>query len=77
MIRTMERIDSYDPDAKTPEVGSKWVWGRTQARWFPFGNKEPVTVVEVKWNGEEWWVRTRGPRGVFWNDLTVFWEGVK
>jgi hypothetical protein len=69
-------INTYDPDAPTPEVGSKWLWANDQPN-YPFGNRENVTVTEVKWNGEEWWVRTTGPRGLFWTDVNVFWEGVR
>ena len=72
----MKYVSSYDRDAPTPDMGSEWIWGKAKARWFPLGPKEHVTVVEVKWNGEEWWIQTRGPRGVFWNDLSVFWQSV-
>jgi hypothetical protein len=69
-------INTYDPDAPVPAVGSEWIWAAKQ-RNYPFGSREMVTVSEVKWNGEEWWVRTRGPRGEFWTDAEVFWEGVR
>jgi hypothetical protein len=47
------KVDSYDPSAKVPEVGSVWVWelGAPHACCL-------IRVVEVRWNGEEWWVRT-------------------
>lgn len=80
-------ISSYDADAPTPEVGSQWRWysGKTQrplgvpdGEWKAQKVYEPVVVREVKWNGEEWWVRTEGDRfGLRWNDLSVFWEQVK
>lgn len=49
-----ERIDDYDPNAPLPKAGSCWIWeigsayGRTLCQ-----------VVEVKWNGEQWWVYLR------------------
>lgn len=73
------RVDSYDHDAPTPQVGSRWVWESTQ----PLATERSV-VTEVKWNGEEWWVKTNGPgspmfpssAGEHWNDLSRFWEAV-
>jgi len=80
-------VNSYDRTAKTPEVGSHWDWRSGKAarplgvpvdQWKPRPIYERVVVTEVKWNGEEWWVRTDGPRfGSRWNDLGVFWENVK
>lgn len=75
-------IDSYDEDAPTPEVGSRWIWEPKKDH-----AREPVVVTEVKWNGEEWWVETEGsgrcfmlfggsPPGRHWNDLGRFWEAV-
>lgn len=46
------RVSSYDKHAPTPEVGSRWVWDAKRSG-------ETVEVTEVKWNGEEWWVRTQ------------------
>jgi hypothetical protein len=67
------RVSSYDHNAPTPPVGSYWRWNK--------GNGDRTKVVEVKWNGEEWWVRTvlYDPPGADprWNDLTVFWEQVR
>ena len=82
-------VNSYDHDAPTPAVGSRWIWerGKPQAQ-------ETITVTDVKWNGEEWWVETvaddRNPAGFitgqrlgvcipgkpYWNDLSRFWEAV-
>ena len=64
-------VNSYDADAIRPTVGSQWVW-----------RSDLVTVIEVRWNGEEWWVRTKLTRdhgwpshdSRRWNDLGVFWE---
>ena len=89
MSRTIpKRVNSYDRDAPTPAIGSRWVWelGKPHAQ-------ETITVTDVHWNGEEWWVETvaddrprRGPVtgrtfGVvagkpYWNDLGRFWEAV-
>lgn len=69
-------VNSYDPEAPTPALGSQWLWANDQPN-FPLGSRENVTVVQVDWNGEEWWVQTKGPRGLFWTDVNVFWEGVR
>lgn len=46
-------VDSYDRGAQVPQVGSVWVWELDDplARCL-------IRVVEVRWNGEEWWIRT-------------------
>lgn len=78
-----KRVRSYDRDAPTPAVRSRWVWeaGKPVAR-------ETITVTAVEWNGEEWWVqataddrpvrhRSRAvPGKPYWNDLGRFWEAV-
>jgi hypothetical protein len=75
-----EHVNSYDPKAPIPAIGSRWVWeiDRPQARCL-------IEVVEVKWNGEEWWVATRslladlvypGGGGLHWNDVGRFHEAV-
>lgn len=75
----MKRVSSYDRGAPRPKIGSYWQWSK--------GKGDRTRIIEVKWNGEEWWVRTEKldpdngsiaspwttPR---WNDLTVFWEQV-
>lgn len=81
----MSYVSSYDRNAPTPTVGQTGWWrgkkGHVDTR--PpvimvgklFGNAdERVAVTEVNWNGEEWWIRTRGPDGEFWNDLSNFHE---
>jgi hypothetical protein len=68
----MARVDSYDPQARTPEVGSTWVW-EPQKPWA----REGVAVTAVRWNGEEWWVQTDSRSGSNWNDLSRFWEAVE
>jgi hypothetical protein len=84
-----KRVNSYDRDAPTPPLNSRWVWEPNK----PFA-RETITVTEVERNGEEWWVCTvaddrprRGPVtgqvfGVipgkpYWNDLSRFWEAVE
>ena len=81
-------VNSYDRDAPTPAIGSRWVWEPRS----PFA-RETITVTEVEWNGEEWWVcticddrprigpvtgQTYGviPGKPYWNDLSRFWEAV-
>ena len=61
--------DSYEPRAETPAVGSTWVWESNKPH-----ARQNVEVREVKWNGEEWWVKTAGQSGEHWNDLSRFWE---
>lgn len=78
----MEHVNSYDPDAKVPKLGSRWVWeiNKPSAR-------AVIQVEGIIWNGEEWWVRTRSLLGdayrftpawsnVCLNDLGRFWEAV-
>lgn len=47
-------ISSYAADPPRPAVGSRWVWEPRKEH-----ARENLEVVEVKWNGEEWWVKTR------------------
>lgn len=71
-------VDSYDPAAKVPEVDSVWVWelDAPHARCL-------IRVVEVRWNGEEWWVKSdallTAPNqraGACYNDASRFAESV-
>lgn len=83
-----KRVNSYDRDAPTPAIGSRWIWEANR----PFA-RETITVTRAEWNGEEWWVETiadaRPRRGFltgnlypprrerpYWNDLSRFWEAV-
>jgi hypothetical protein len=66
-----ERVNSYDPDARRPDPGSRWLWEPTKPNAY-----EPVSVIDVSWNDEEWWVKTGGPSGEHLNDLSRFWEAV-
>ncbi len=68
-IKPNTHWDSYEPRAETPAVGSTWIWERDKPH-----AREHVSVLEVRWNGEEWWVQTRSQRGDYWNDLSRFWE---
>ena len=67
------RIDSYQQTAIRPLPGTLWVWEPEKAPTL-------IKVVQVLWNGEEWWVATRGlpDAGLYsrddWNDLSRFWE---
>jgi hypothetical protein len=75
-------VSSYDRDARLPKLGSRWLWEIDEP-----GARALIEVIEVIWNGEEWWVRSRSimewippqlqPRGgVALNDLGRFWEAV-
>lgn len=85
MSKPRGRVSSYNPNAPLPGVGSIYVWELD----VPHAC-ELIKVVEVFWNGEEWWVRTENlhsrtlvnsfyPRhadAVQLNDLGRFWEAV-
>jgi len=47
-----------------PRPGSRWIWEPDKGY-----AREEVTVIEVKWNGEEFWILGETSRGRFWNDL--------
>lgn len=73
-------VNSSDPDAPLPKVGTRWVWEIDSA-----AARALVEVAEVKWNGEEWWVGTvalmpdsypSSGRPVEWNEIGRFWEAV-
>src|SRR2546430_1190740 len=75
-----KRVSSYDLKAPIPAVGSRWVW-EIDKPWA----RELIEVVEVKWNGEEWWIATESlinnltflsGAGPHWNDLSRFHEAV-
>lgn len=68
----MKRVNSYDRNAETPAINSRWTWEPNK----PFAYEE-ITVLEVWWNGEEWWVKTIGRGETHWNDLSRFWEAVQ
>lgn len=72
------KVDSYSPSARVPKVGSVWVWelDAPHARCL-------VRVVEVRWNGEEWWVKTEAllplplpTTSMVYNDASRFAEAV-
>jgi hypothetical protein len=67
------QFDSYEPRARTPVVGSTWIWERAKPH-----ATEQIIVTSVSWNGEEWWVRSRGLDSdeERWNDVGRFWEAV-
>jgi hypothetical protein len=64
-----DHFNSYEPRADVPAVGSTWTWEPLNAHAC-----EDVTVINVRWNGEEWWVETSSRQGSQWNDLSRFWE---
>lgn len=68
-------VSSYEHDAPLPVVGTRWVWEPD----LPHA-RELVEVLDVTWNGEEWWVRVKGSGGLAYppspNDLARFWEAV-
>lgn len=72
------RTDSHDRQAARPVAGTLWAWepGKPHAAAL-------IKVTEVRWNGEEWWVRARILAGSvtaglagreYLNDLSRFWE---
>lgn len=63
------QFDSYEPRARTPAIGSTWIWELHKPH-----ARERVEVSDVRWNGEEWWVATDNSHGRHWNDLSRFWE---
>lgn len=81
----MTKLEAYDPKAKLPKVGTRWVWEIDQAH-----ARALIEVTEVIWNGEEWWVRSKSmggeswpesllpkpgePEGGYLNDLDRFWQ---
>ncbi len=48
------KISSYDRDAPVPEEGSTWIWRPNEPH-----ARQRIEVTEVKWNGEEWWVKSK------------------
>lgn len=76
----MRRVNSYDTDARLPKIGTRWMWEIDKAH-----ARELIEVIEVFWNGEEWWVLTKTllpnwsippSTGAHLNDLSRFWEAV-
>jgi hypothetical protein len=54
-----------------PKVNSRWIWEPDKPH-----ARTKITVVEVKWNGEEWWVYTYSDKygKAYWNELSRFIE---
>lgn len=52
-----------------PLVGDVWEWEPLKPH-----ARETVTVTEVKWNGDEWWIESEGPRGRHWNSANRWVE---
>src|SRR5690349_17720254 len=80
----MVYVSSYEPNARVPKIGSRWVWeiDKPHAR-------ELIEVTKVIWDGEEWWVQTKSLLGHGrcglpsldpadpLNDLSRFWEAAE
>ncbi len=71
-----DRVNSYDKNARVPVLNTLWVWEPRNADACAL-----VRVVEVMWNGEEWWVRAeRWPQqdgGSSLNDAGRFAEAAR
>lgn len=52
-----------------PNVGEVWEWEPLKPH-----ARQTVTVTEVKWNGDEWWIETDGPGGRHWNEASRWVE---
>ena len=73
------KVNSYDRNARRPKVGSMWVWEPSI-----HSARALIEVVEVKWNGEGWWVKTKtllpstfynfDENKEIWNSLSRFFE---
>jgi hypothetical protein len=63
--------------ALLPHVGSRWHWEP-----MDLSCSEVVEVTAVEWNGEEWWIESKGPQTVEpawnswsrWIEATIFVE---
>jgi hypothetical protein len=63
-------VSGYRRGAPRPKIGTQWIWEPNKPHAYAH-----VEVVEVKWNGEEWWIGLRDLGGDrYWNDLDRFWE---
>ncbi len=69
---------AQDVTEQVPAIGTRWVWELG----IPT-SCEIIEVIAVKWNGEEWWIRTRSllpnrsfpyPKDKLWNSLDRFKE---
>lgn len=72
-----ENVSDYDPNAPLPKPKTPWVWEPEKDHAV-----ELVWVVEVLWNGEQWWIKTRGLRRPepfdrpALNEVSRWWEAV-
>jgi len=48
------RVSSYNRDVRIPSPGGLWVWEARDP-----ASRALIEVVQVEWNGEEWFVRAR------------------
>ena len=81
MTSRLGHVNSYDKDARRPNVGTVWVWELDQPH-----ARSLIRVTDVRWNGEEWWVESEsllptnppfppneaGVKAL--NDVSRFWE---
>lgn len=47
-------VSSYDAEAPVPREGSVWMWEPNKPH-----ARQRLEVTETKWNGEEWWVKSK------------------
>lgn len=52
--RSAAHVSSYDHEAPVPEKGSVWMWEPAKPH-----ARQRLEVTEVKWNGEEWWIKSK------------------
>lgn len=65
-------VEAKAREAETmlPNVGDVWEWEPLAPH-----ARETVTVTEVKWNGDEWWIESDGTRtGRAWNSASRWVE---
>lgn len=56
--------------AMLPSVGQVWEWEPLKPH-----ARETVTVTEVRWNGDEWWIESEGAGGRrYWNEASRWVE---
>jgi len=67
----MSEQDAKAREAETmlPGVGDVWEWEPLKPH-----ARETVTVTEVTWNGEEWWIESEGNSGRHWNSASRWVE---
>jgi hypothetical protein len=56
------RARAREAEPMLPNVGDVWEWEPLKPH-----ARETVTVTDVRWNGEEWWIESEGQSGRRWN----------